>query len=116
VFELAPDGTETVLHFFKGGKADGANPLGGVTADSAGNLYGTTQFGTGSNSCNGDVGCGAIFEIMPDGAESILHSFGDGSSGANPGVGLVADGKGDFYGTTQFGGTYGYGVVFEITP
>jgi uncharacterized repeat protein (TIGR03803 family) len=44
VFELDTAGTETVLHTFAGG-ADGANPVGGLVRDSAGNLYGTTQDG-----------------------------------------------------------------------
>ena len=29
---------------------------------------------------------------------------------------LVFDANGNLYGTTLFGGTYGSGVVFEITP
>ncbi len=44
VFKLAPNGTETVLHVFTGG-SDGAYPIGGLIADSAGNLYGTTGGG-----------------------------------------------------------------------
>jgi uncharacterized repeat protein (TIGR03803 family) len=116
VFKVALDGTKTVLHFFKGGRADGANPAAGVVADSAGNLYGTTEFGDSSNNCNGVPGCGTVFEVTPDGTEMILHSFGDGSKGANPIARLVADGKGNFYGTASNGGAYGYGTVFEMTP
>jgi uncharacterized repeat protein (TIGR03803 family) len=29
---------------------------------------------------------------------------------------LTMDSKGNLYGTTSLGGTYNYGVVFEITP
>jgi uncharacterized repeat protein (TIGR03803 family) len=29
---------------------------------------------------------------------------------------LVMDGSGNFYGTSFFGGTYGYGAVFKLTP
>jgi uncharacterized repeat protein (TIGR03803 family) len=116
VFKLAPDRTETVLHYFKGGRADGANPTAGLIADTGGNLFGTTEYGGGDNACNGVDGCGTIFEIAPDGTETMLHSFGDGSEGANPVAGLVADGKGNFYGTASRGGEYGYGTVFEITP
>lgn len=116
VFKLAPDRKETVLHFFGGGSADGANPVAGVIADGGGNLCGTTEFGSGNNACNGANGCGTIFEIAPDGTETILHSFGDGSKGANPSAGLVADAAGNLYGTTAFGGADNYGTVFEITP
>jgi len=29
---------------------------------------------------------------------------------------LTMDNQGNLYGTTQAGGKYGYGVVYEITP
>src|SRR5205823_7696455 len=45
VFRLAPDGSETVLHAFRGASHDGANPSGTLVADAAGNLYGVTVFG-----------------------------------------------------------------------
>jgi len=41
VFKRAPDGTETVLHAFKGG-SDAGSPKLGIIADPSGNLYGTT--------------------------------------------------------------------------
>jgi uncharacterized repeat protein (TIGR03803 family) len=44
VYKLDPAGQETVLYTFTGG-ADGANPYAGLTFDSAGNLYGTTEYG-----------------------------------------------------------------------
>lgn len=115
-FMLAPGGAETILHFFTGKHGDGANPIAGLIADAAGNFFGTTEFGGGRLPCNGFYGCGTVFEIAPDGTETILHSFGDGSKGANPVAGLVADGKGNFFGTASDGGAYGYGTVFEITP
>jgi uncharacterized repeat protein (TIGR03803 family) len=55
VFKLAPDGTETVLHFFKG-SSDGSGPSAGLWADKKGNLYGVTSSG-GAN------GLGTIFRI-----------------------------------------------------
>ena len=59
VFKLTPRSnssyTETVLYSFSGG-LDGADPLGGLIMDSAGNLYGTTLQG-------GVGGYGEIFEI-----------------------------------------------------
>lgn len=57
VFQVNPMGTrspETVLHAFEDSSGDGWLPLTAVTLDSAGNLYGTTQFGgTGSEFANG---------------------------------------------------------------
>jgi uncharacterized repeat protein (TIGR03803 family) len=116
VFVLAPDGVETVLHFFTGKKGDGANPMAGLIADSGGNLYGTTEYGGGSRCEFSTIGCGTVFELTPNGTETVLHSFGKGTNGANPIGGLVADGSGNLYGTTSVGGTYGYGTVFKFTP
>jgi uncharacterized repeat protein (TIGR03803 family) len=46
-----------------------------------------------------------------------LHSFGTGSpNGAGPWAGLVQTSDGNFYGTTQFGGTHSAGAVFRISP
>jgi uncharacterized repeat protein (TIGR03803 family) len=43
-----------------------------------------------------------------------LLSF-DGTDGSYPYAGLVQGTDGNFYGTTNTGGTYGYGTVFKIT-
>lgn len=116
VFKLAPVGAETVLHFFTGKKGDGANPAAGLIADSLGNLYGATEFGGGQAVCNGSYGCGTVFELAPDGTETVLHSFGKGNNGANPVGGLANDNAGNLYGTAARDGAYGYGTVFEIMP
>lgn len=47
VFKLSPSGAEGTLHSFDGGN-DGYNPSGGLTIDSLGNLYGTTEYGGGT--------------------------------------------------------------------
>ncbi len=115
-FKLAPDGTYSVLHFFTGRRGDGANPVAGLIADSGSNLYGTTEHGGGRGCTISPYGCGTIFELAPDGTETVLYSFGKGSNGANPTAGLVADGKGDFYGAASEGGANGFGTVFKFTP
>ena len=106
--------TETVLYSFLGG-TDGADPLGSVIADAAGNLYGTTQNGGGSSNCSG--GCGTVFKLTKnaDGTytESVLHAF-SGSDGESPAAGLVADASGTLYGTTFDGGTHDSGTVFKV--
>jgi len=116
VFELAPDGTETVLYSFGNISNDGQNPSAGLVFDSSGNLYGTTLNG-GSN------GGGTAFELSPpNGAggwtETGMYSFGSGSNdGLNPYAGLVFDSTGtNLYGTTANGGLYGGGTVFELLP
>jgi uncharacterized repeat protein (TIGR03803 family) len=110
---------ETVLHNFgKGG--DGSYPSGGLLMDAAGNLYGTTGYG-GVATCTSDgvSGCGTVFKVSPapgGWTEKILHSFGNGNDGINPFRGVISDVSGNLYGTTEAGGIYGHGTVFEIAP
>jgi uncharacterized repeat protein (TIGR03803 family) len=105
----------TVLHSFQGGTSDGASPLAGLIADSAGNLYGTTSLGGGAG-CSYEQGCGTLFKLAPDGTGfTVLHSFAGGASGAHPQAGLIADSAGNLYGTTLAGGG-GFGTVFRLAP
>jgi uncharacterized repeat protein (TIGR03803 family) len=113
VFELAPGGAETVLHVFKGGAMDGAVPMSGLIEDTTGNLYGTTNSGGGTG-CS--AGCGIVFKIAPDGTETVLHTFTDGSDGAQPFAGLIKDKAVNLFGVAAFGGAHSSGVVFKITP
>lgn len=110
VFELTPTGTETVLHSFSG-PPDGWTPQSGLVRDGKGNLYGQTYLG-------GPGGRGIVFEVTPAGKETVLHGFTGGADGGIPVGGVLArDPKtGNLYGTTGLGGTYDYGVVFELTP
>jgi uncharacterized repeat protein (TIGR03803 family) len=116
VFELSPqltgNWTKTLLHSFDY-MTDGISPNAGVTFDGDGNLYSTTQGG-------GAYGSGTVFELSPAvGAGwtvTVLHSFGSGADGASPTGGIVRDAAGNLYSTTQAGGTYSYGTVFEIMP
>ncbi len=48
--------------------------------------------------------------------ERGLTSASDIISPQRPDSNLVLDSSGNLYGTTNLGGAYGYGVVFEITP
>ncbi len=104
--------TETVLKGFKG--SNGTYPLAGVIFDSAGNLYGTVSGG-------GVYDFGAVFELIPNPGggwtEKLLHSFNaNGKDGYWPFASLVFDSAGNLYGTTESGGTYMGGTVFELTP
>jgi len=112
VFELKPDGTETVLYSFKGGSGDGSYPWrSGLWRDANGNLYGTTLQGAAS-------GAGVVYKLSPDGTEKVLHFFTDHDDGGEPTTTLVPDGKGNLYGTARLGGTgncnSGCGVIFKI--
>jgi uncharacterized repeat protein (TIGR03803 family) len=74
--------------------------------DASGNLYGTTFNG-------GAASDGTVFELAA-GSTTIttLASF-DGTNGAYPLAGLIADSSGNLYGSTA-GGASGYGTVFEL--
>jgi uncharacterized repeat protein (TIGR03803 family) len=110
VYRLAPDGTETVLHFFANSGGDGDGPMGALVADRHGDLYGTTPTG-------GSADLGVIFKVTPDGKESILHSFaGAPNDGGEPATGLIIDGAGNLYGSTWSGGTNNMGSVFRLAP
>ena len=110
---------EIPLYDFNGGSADGAAPVGGLIADSAGNLYGTTGTGGPYTDCSpfGQT-CGVVFELSPSGGswtETILYTFTGGTDGGEPLAGLAIDSQGDLYGTTAIGGTYGNGTVFLLS-
>jgi uncharacterized repeat protein (TIGR03803 family) len=103
----------TTLYSFIG--SDGAYPDAGLIADPAGNLYGTTQVGGANPSCNQAPGCGTVFQLMPSGTLTVLHSFA-GSDGEQPFAGLIADAAGNLYGTTWGGGASGRGTIFQLDP
>jgi uncharacterized repeat protein (TIGR03803 family) len=114
VFSVDPvNGTEAVLYAFCSLQncADGAQPFASLT-DVDGTLYGTTYEGGGTG-CGGS-GCGTVFSVDPaTGAETVVYAFSGGPDGANPVANLIAV-KGKLYGTTEGGGAYGYGTVFEL--
>jgi uncharacterized repeat protein (TIGR03803 family) len=110
VFELTPEYAESVLYSFTGG-SDGGNPVGKLTQDAAGNMYGVTYAG-------GSGAYGTLFKITSAGAESVLYSFCQMTSctdGARPASALVLDASGNLYGTSIIGGTNNAGVVFKVT-
>jgi uncharacterized repeat protein (TIGR03803 family) len=120
VFELEPDGTESVLYSFTTGNngEDGYFPVGALLEDRAGNFYGAT-YGGGTA-----ADCGTIFKLAPGGVETVLYAFKGGSDGCIPSGSLVADRHGRLYGTTGYGGggsgcyngIAGCGTIFRLAP
>jgi len=45
-----------------------------------------------------------------------LHTFTGGVDGGQPYAGVIFDPAGNLYGVTQYGGAYGQGTVFQLTP
>jgi uncharacterized repeat protein (TIGR03803 family) len=116
VFEINPAGKLTTLHSFD--ITDGYQPTSGLIQGKSGDFYGETfQGGSGGCGLSGfSVGCGTIFKITAKGALTTLYNFLGGSDGGYPQGPLVQGTDGNFYGTTQVGGTWNAGTVFEITP
>lgn len=134
VYKLSaqPDGSWqlTTLYSFLGG-VGGASPSGGLVMDSAGNLYGTTQYG-GQGTIQGQrpTGYGLVFELSPGAngvwTEKTLYEFGGyPSDGALSLANLIFDSAGNLYGATSQGGNgscatlngtlVGCGIVFELS-
>jgi hypothetical protein len=92
------------------GSPDGQAPgWGDLVWDSAGNIYGTTQLG-------GTANIGTVFKLTKSGAswtETPIYSF-TGPDGNHPLGGVILDSHGNLFGTTNLGGLYGYGTVFEL--
>jgi YVTN family beta-propeller protein/uncharacterized repeat protein (TIGR03803 family) len=102
--------TFTILTDFDG-SANGANPLYGYPAIHGGNGYGTTNAG-------GIYDQGTVFQATPSGTLTTLYTFCSQVNcvdGAEPFSGPLVVG-GNIYGTTYWGGLYGQGTVFELTP
>ncbi len=105
-------GTGSVLYSFASQTGDGFYPYSGMISDKSGNLYGTTYDG------GVDSRYGAVFELSPSNGtwtETVLYSFtGTNGDGYRPVGPVVFDKKGNLYGTAEYGGAYGYGMVFEL--
>ncbi len=119
VFKVTPTGTLTTLYSFcsQPSCADGSYPYAGLALGADGNLYGTTE--SGGTGCSSSGGCGTVFKITPSGTLTTLYSFctqQNCQDGDAPAAALLLASDGNFYGTTNFGGTGYYGTVFKITP
>jgi uncharacterized repeat protein (TIGR03803 family) len=114
VFKISSSGTYTLLHSFAGVPTDGSSPIAGLTVGTNGNFYGTTAYG-------GSANYGALYEITPAGAETVLYSFctvncNDGFSPTTP---MVLHTDGNFYGNTagsSLGGSVFYSFNTGLKP
>jgi uncharacterized repeat protein (TIGR03803 family) len=123
VFKLfppaTPGGSWTMSSYQMLNGADGATMQGGLTRDTFGVLYGTTnRGGIGGDCTKGD--CGTVFSMVapatPGGSwvHTVLGSF-TGPNGGNPEVAPIFL-LGKLYGTSDFGGTSNLGTIFEFSP
>jgi uncharacterized repeat protein (TIGR03803 family) len=115
LFEVSPNGkggwTTTELYSFKGSGGYWSN----LAMDQAGNFYGEWQG-------DGKTAPGTVYQLSPGTSgwtKKTLFTFDYDNSaldGFSPSGGLVLDSSGKIYGTTNQGGTYGLGTVFELVP
>ncbi len=116
-FQVTPDGTLMVLHDFTTDYATaGADLEAALIEDGQGNFFGTSYQG-------GAYGYGAVFEYVPGSSTATaLYAFSTkdsqyhNSDGAGPLAPVLLANDGNFYGTATYGGTYGDGTVFRLTP
>jgi len=105
VYRVDPAGNETVLYSFTG-RADGSSPEGSIALDPAGNIYGITEFG--------GAGYGLVYKLNTSGQLTVLYTFTGGLDGSEPSWGVVRDAAGNLYGTTPYGGANKAGTVYKV--
>jgi uncharacterized repeat protein (TIGR03803 family) len=120
LYRFQPDDTYNTLYAFcsLSDCRDGVTPRGPVVMDVSGTIFGAAQNGGGNNGDQAHVGGGTVFAWNGT-ALSVLYRFcakAGCRDGAYPNGGLVMDADGHLFGTTQAGGKYGAGVVFELSP
>ena len=105
LYKYSPSTGYSVLReFYKNqGHLIGSSPIQAID----GNLYMTANNG-GTNRC------GAILKLALSGDLLASYSFACGAGGANPNGQLLQASDGNFYGTTQAGGTAGQGTVYKL--
>lgn len=105
--------TFQVLHTFTNG-GDGSWPYAGLTADNAGDLYGTASRG-------GSMGCGVVFKLTRSGSNWTLnpiYSFKgpNQNDGCSPQSRVAIGPDGSLFGATYQGGSDDAGTVFKLNP
>lgn len=118
LYQRLPSGSTATRFSF--GSTGGENPIGPIVLRQ-GIVYGATnQGGLTTNQCppfqNGNGVVYKLSEVSGKASETVLHSFTGKADGCIPQANLIVDATGHFYGTTQLGGKYGVGVVFEVIP
>jgi uncharacterized repeat protein (TIGR03803 family) len=110
LYKLTTAGVITTLWDFDYA-AYGIAPEGALVQAKNGDLYGVTLAGGTSPNL-----AGTVYRLNTHGHYTVMHSFtlADGNA---PYAGLLIGADGNFYGSTENGGTnVGYGTLFKMSP
>lgn len=117
IFRLTRAGnswTETILHSFQdlefGQTVDGAYPQAGLTIDAAGNLFGTTAYGPGSD----NLGTIFVYAARTGFATLTEFPYQFGVQAPGPVAAMTFDSAGNLWGT-QYCAASTSGAVFQET-
>ena len=108
IFKMSPAG-DLLGSFPVYGSLDIAIPNAPLVLGTDGAFY-STSYNSG-----GVVGAGAVYQFSAAGVVTVLHGFNDTPDGGTPNGGLVLGSDGNFYGTTQYGGTSHLGTAYRIS-
>jgi len=107
VYKINTAGQLKVLYAFSGVEAGRAQtPNAGVVLDATGQLY-------GASANSGYVG--TVYQVDSAGPKT-LDTFPRWPGGSGSFGGVIGDGAGNLYGTTEGGGTAGGGVLYKVDP
>ena len=91
-----------------------------------GALYGVANAGLQNCGSSGNQACGLVYRLQPPPTacltslcswdQTVIYEFQGNPDGWQPTGNLVFDNAGNLYGITTYGGIYGLGAVYELTP
>jgi uncharacterized repeat protein (TIGR03803 family) len=108
IFKLKLDGSSFSKIHDMGTSGEGMDPAGSLVLAKDGFLYGITPY------LSGGYG-GAIFKMTSSGSVTTLKKLTPATDGNHSLGSLIQLPDGSFYGTTQYGGKYGFGTIFKLT-
>jgi uncharacterized repeat protein (TIGR03803 family) len=120
LFSMTESGQLTTLYNL--GQANGPASRVSLLQLNDGSFYATSTWGGVACQINGASGCGTLFKTSPTGVVTTVYAFcshqqkgGNCPDGAFP-ANLILGLNGYLYGTTEYGGRFNGGTIFQVTP
>ena len=108
IFKMSPAG-DLLNSFPVSGGPNISFPNAPLVLGTDGAFY-STSYNSG-----GGLASGAVYQFSAAGVVTVLHGFNDTPDGNIPNGGLVLGSDGNFYGTTEYGGTSHLGTAYRIS-